>query len=68
MTYNMIKAQFSLHQTLHYIQIYNFTFNHDHKFKTIIMLKNIQVSKSKRAYVFLFLNVLDTCIPFRGIY
>jgi hypothetical protein len=37
MIYNMIKAQFVLHQTLHYNQIYNFTLNHDYKFKTIIL-------------------------------
>jgi hypothetical protein len=36
MTYNMIKTQFFfLHQALHYSQIYNFTLNHDYKFKTI---------------------------------
>jgi hypothetical protein len=36
MTYNMIKTQIVLHQALHYSQIYNFTLNHDYKFKTII--------------------------------
>jgi hypothetical protein len=35
MTYNMIKTQFVLHRDLHYGQIYNFTLNHDYKFKTI---------------------------------
>jgi hypothetical protein len=35
MTYNMIKIQFVLHETLHYNQIYNFTLNHDYKFKII---------------------------------
>jgi hypothetical protein len=29
MTYNMIKTQIFLHQTLHYSQIYNFILNHD---------------------------------------
>jgi len=37
MTYNMIKNQNFLHQALHYSQIYNFTLNHDYKFKIIIM-------------------------------
>jgi hypothetical protein len=49
----MIKTQFFLHQDLHYSQIYNFTLNHDYKFKIIIMFKEIWVLKSKRAYVFL---------------
>jgi hypothetical protein len=40
-TYNMIKTQIFLHQALHYSQIYNSTLNHDYKFKTIIMLKDI---------------------------
>jgi hypothetical protein len=52
MKYNMIKIQIVLHWTLHYSQIYNFAFNHDYKFKTRIMLKDIQVLKSKKAYVF----------------
>jgi hypothetical protein len=43
MTYNMIKTLFFLHQALHYSQIYNFTLNHDYKFKTIIMFKDIQI-------------------------
>jgi hypothetical protein len=30
MTYNMIKNQFFLGQTLNYNQIYNFTLNHDY--------------------------------------
>jgi len=33
MTYKMIKTLMFLHQTLHYNQIYNFTLNHDYKFK-----------------------------------
>jgi hypothetical protein len=37
MTYNMIETQMFLHQTLHYNQIYNFTLNHDYKFKIIIV-------------------------------
>jgi hypothetical protein len=45
---------FILHQALHYSQIYNFTLNHDYKFKTIIVLKDVQISKSKKNYVFLF--------------
>jgi hypothetical protein len=68
MTCNMIKVFFFLHQTLHCNQIYNFILNHDYKFKTIIVLKNVRVSKSKRVDVFLFLNVLNTWIPFCGIY
>ncbi len=53
-TYNMMKTQMFLHQTLEYSQIYNFTLDHDYKFKIIIMLKNVWVSKSKIVYVFLF--------------
>jgi len=34
MTYNMIKTSSFLHQALHYSQMYNFTLNHDYKFKT----------------------------------
>jgi hypothetical protein len=54
MTYNMIKTQFFFHQALHYGQIYNFTFNHEYKFKTIIVFKDIRILKSKRVYVFFF--------------
>jgi hypothetical protein len=54
----MIKIQFFLHQALHYSQIYNFTLNHDYKFKTI-MFKNIQVLKSKMVYVFLFFECFE---------
>jgi hypothetical protein len=45
MTYNMIQTQKNLHHTLRYNQIYNFNLNHDYKFKTIIMLKDIRVLK-----------------------
>jgi hypothetical protein len=41
MTYNMIKTQMFLHQALNYSQIYNFTLDHDSKFKFIIMFKAI---------------------------
>jgi len=41
MTYNMIKTQLFLHQTLHNNQIYNFILNRDYKFKTIIMLTDV---------------------------
>jgi len=40
-----------LHLALHYSQIYNFTLNHDYKFKIIIMFKDIWILKSKRVYV-----------------
>jgi hypothetical protein len=58
MTYDKIKIQFFLHPALHYSQIYNFTLNHDYKFKTI-MFKNIQVLKSKMVYVFLFFECFE---------
>jgi len=64
MTSNMIKTQIFLHQALHYSQIYNFTLNHDYKFKTIIMLKDIQVLKSKKVYVFLFFECFEHIDPF----
>jgi hypothetical protein len=54
MTYNIIKIQNVLHQTFYYSQSYNFTLNHDYKFNTIIVFKDIWVLKSKRVYVFLF--------------
>jgi hypothetical protein len=54
MTYNMINIQIFLHQTLHHSQIYNFTFNHDYKLKTIIVLKDVHISRSKKVYEFLF--------------
>jgi hypothetical protein len=47
MTYNMIKTQSFLHQALDYSQIYNFTLNHDYKFKIIIVEKDIRVLKYK---------------------
>jgi hypothetical protein len=69
MTYNMIKIQIFLHQALYYNQIYNFTLNHDYKFKTIIVFKDIQVLKFKKVYMyFYFLNVLNTWIDSCGIY
>jgi hypothetical protein len=69
MIYNMIKIQIFLHQALHYNQIYNFTLNHDYKFKTIIVFKDIQVLKFKKVYMyFYFLNVLNTWIDSCGIY
>jgi len=52
MTYNMIKTIKNWYQTLHYNQIHNFTLKHDYKFKIIIVLKDIQVLKSKKTYVF----------------
>jgi hypothetical protein len=51
MTYNMIKTQNFWHQTLYYSQIYNFILHHDYKFKIIIVIKGIWVSKSKTIYV-----------------
>jgi hypothetical protein len=63
MTYNMIKIQFLKYQALHCIQIYNFTLNHDHKFKIMIELKDVQVSKSKRIYVFLFFECFEHLDP-----
>ncbi len=63
MTYNKIKIQFFLHQALHYSQIYDFTLNHDYKFKTI-MFKNIRVLKSKKVYVFLFFECFEHMGPF----
>jgi hypothetical protein len=56
MTYNMINIQKKLHQTLHHSQIYNFTLNHDYKFKTIIVLKDDWISRFKR-YMFFFLEM-----------
>jgi hypothetical protein len=59
MTYNMIKTQCFWHQALHCNQIYNFILDHDYKFKTIIVFKDIQVLKSKRVYVFLFFECFE---------
>jgi hypothetical protein len=64
MTYNMIKTQFVLRQTLHYNKIYNFILNHNYKFKTIIMLKDVLISKSKRVYVFYFFECFEHMDPF----
>jgi len=50
----MIKIQNFSPQALHYDQIYNFTLNHDYKFKTIIVLNDMQILKSKKAYIFQF--------------
>jgi len=50
----MVKTQFFLHQALDYNQIYNFTLDHDYKFKIIIVLKDVWILKSKSVYVFLF--------------
>jgi len=63
-TYNMKNTQLFFHQTLHYSQIYDFTLNHDYKFKTIIMLKDVWVSKSKIVYVFLFFKCFEHMDPF----
>jgi hypothetical protein len=63
MTYNMIKNQFFLHQALDYSQIYNFTLDHDYKFKIIIVFKNVWVSKSKSVYVFLFFECFEHMDP-----
>jgi hypothetical protein len=64
MTYDIIKTQFVLHQALHYSQIYNFTLNHDYKFKTIIMKKDIWILKFKNVYVLFFLNFFEHMDPF----
>ncbi len=68
MTYNIVKTHFFVYQALHYSQIYNFTFNHDYKFKTIIVLKDVRISKSKKYMYFYFLKILNTWIFFCGIY
>jgi hypothetical protein len=64
MTYNMIKTQLFLHQTLDDSQIYNFTFDHGYKFKIIIVLKDVWVLKSKSIYLFLFFECLEHMDPF----
>jgi hypothetical protein len=64
MTYNMIKTHMFLHQTFDYSQIYNFTLDHDYKFKIIIMFKDDWVSKSKSIYVFLFFEFFEHMDPF----
>jgi hypothetical protein len=63
MTHNMMKNQMFLHQALDYNQIYNFTLDHDYKFKIIIMFKNVWVSKSKSVYVFLFFECFEHMDP-----
>jgi len=60
----MIKTQFFLHQALHYNQIYHFILKHDYKFKTIIMLKEIQILEFKKAYVFQFFECFEHMDPF----
>jgi hypothetical protein len=60
----MIKIQFFFPLALHYSQIYNFTLNHDYKFKTVIMLEDIQVLESKKAYVFHFSECFEHMDPF----
>jgi hypothetical protein len=60
----MIKSQIVLHQTLDYNQIYNFTLDHDYKFKIIIMFKDVWVSKSKSVYVFFFFECFEHMDPF----
>jgi hypothetical protein len=57
-----MKIQFFWHQALHYSQIYNFALN-DHKFKTIIMFKDVRVSKYKREHVFLFFECFEHMDP-----
>ncbi len=64
MTYNIIKIQFLKYQALQYNQIYNFTLNHDYKFKIIIVFKDIPILKSKRVYVFLFFECFEHMDPF----
>jgi hypothetical protein len=59
-----MKTQMFLHQTLDYSQIYNFILDHDYKFKIIIMLKNVWVSKSKIVYVFFFFECFEHMDPF----
>jgi hypothetical protein len=36
-----MKTQFFLYQPLDYSQIYNFTLDHDYKFKIIIVFKDV---------------------------
>jgi hypothetical protein len=62
-TYDIKKNSILLHQALHYRQIYNFALNH-HKFKAIIMFKDVWVSKFKRVYVFLFFECFEDMDPF----
>jgi len=43
-----------MHETLHYSQIYKFILNHDYKFKTIIVFKDVWILESEKVYVYLF--------------
>jgi len=60
----MIKTQVFLHQGLGYTQIYNFTLDHDYKFKIIIVLKDVWVPKCKSVYVFMFFECFEHMDPF----
>ncbi len=64
MTYNMIKTHFVLHQALHHSCIYNFTLNHNYKLKTIIVLKDVWIPKSKKIYVFFIFECFEHVDPF----
>jgi hypothetical protein len=64
MTYNMIKTQLFWHQILDYEQIYNFTLDHDYKFKIIIVLKDVWVSKSKNVYIIFIFEFFEHMDPF----
>jgi hypothetical protein len=64
MTYNIIKTLFFWHQALHFSQIYNSTLNHDYKFKTIIVIKDVQISTSKNVNVFFFFENFEHMDPF----
>jgi len=44
--------------------IYNFTLTHNYEFKTIIMLKDVWISKSKKVYVFLYFEYFEHMDPF----
>jgi hypothetical protein len=63
MTYNTIKTQIFLHQALNYNQIYNFIMDHDYKFKVILVLKDVWVSKSKNVHVNLFFECFEHMDP-----
>jgi len=59
-----MKTQLVLHHALDYSQIYNFTLDHDYKFKIIIVLKDVWVSKSKCVYEFYFFECFEHMDPF----
>ncbi len=59
-----MKTQFFFYQPLDYSQIYNFTLDHDYKFKIIIVFKDVWVWKSKSVYVFLFSECFEHMDPF----